>query len=411
MVRTLESFLKYNDAYAKSAHLTLALHSNAAVLWRLPWEYIHDGHDFLALHGKFQTEPPPLRIGRTGARPHPAPAAPAGHHLIPRRSGRTEHGKGDQRHPGSAGRGRTERPDPTASTWMTPRWRRSASALKSFNPHVMHYTGHGIYREDKAGAAQQPQLSGPGKGKRHDAAGRHRRAAPAPAPRPRSAPGRAFRLPDGADERQRRLQRRGHGHAGKQAFPPWWPCSFRSWTAPASIWRAPSTRRWRRGRAWPRRCRPRASPSGSLRRGRATIGASPPSTCARRRWCWWMPSQDLAGLRRPGEVSSPSALINIDGLPLPRHFVGRKRELRQLRRALRDNQTKSAFIRGIGGMGKSSLAAKLAQRPGTALDGILVIRCHEVDALDIPGKIAGFLQAQGVARPCRGGQPAAQPDA
>ena len=106
--------------------------------------------------------------------------------------------------------------------------------------------------------------------------------------------------------------------------------------------------------------------------------------------------QDLSGLQNLTGLSA-NTLINIDGLPLPRHFVGRKQELRQLRRALADNQTKSVFIRAMGGMGKSSLAAKLAQRPGTELDGILVIRCHEVDVLDIPGKLASFLQSQGIA--------------
>ena len=45
------------------------------------------------------------------------------------------------------------------------------------------------------------------------------------------------------------------------------------------------------------------------------------------------------------------------------------------------------FVRGIGGMGKSSLAAKLLQRPGTKLDGALVVRCHEVAPLDIPAKL------------------------
>ena len=60
----LQSFLKFNDAYAQSAHLTLALHGNAAVLWRLPWEYIHDGQDFLALHGKFQLSRRPHELGR-----------------------------------------------------------------------------------------------------------------------------------------------------------------------------------------------------------------------------------------------------------------------------------------------------------------------------------------------------------
>ena len=62
--KELQSFLKYNDAYAKSAHLTLALHSSAAQLWRLPWEYIHDGKDFLALHGKFQLSRRPYELGK-----------------------------------------------------------------------------------------------------------------------------------------------------------------------------------------------------------------------------------------------------------------------------------------------------------------------------------------------------------
>jgi hypothetical protein len=93
--------------------------------------------------------------------------------------------------------------------------------------------------------------------------------------------------------------------------------------------------------------------------------------------------------------AAPAALIDVDGLPLPRHFVGRKPELRQLRRALRDDRLKAAFVRGIGGLGKSSLAARLIARPGTALDGVLVIRCHEVDPLDIPLKLASFLQGQG----------------
>ena len=57
----------------------------------------------------------------------------------------------------------------------------------------------------------------------------------------------------------------------------------------------------------------------------------------------------------------------------------------------------AAFVRGIGGMGKSAVAAKLIERPGLALDGVLVIRCHEVDPLDIPAKLASFLAGQGVA--------------
>ena len=85
------------------------------------------------------------------------------------------------------------------------------------------------------------------------------------------------------------------------------------------------------------------------------------------------------------------------GLPLPPHFVGRKPELRALRRALADPNVTAAYVRGIGGMGKSSLAAKFLERPGVPPDGVLVIRCNETAALDIPVKLARWLEAQGVA--------------
>jgi tetratricopeptide (TPR) repeat protein len=90
-------------------------------------------------------------------------------------------------------------------------------------------------------------------------------------------------------------------------------------------------------------------------------------------------------------------LLDVGGLPLPPHFVGRKPELRALRRALADSDVTAAYVRGIGGMGKSSLAAKFLERPGLPPDGVLVIRCNETAALDIPVKLARWLEAQGKA--------------
>ena len=77
--------------------------------------------------------------------------------------------------------------------------------------------------------------------------------------------------------------------------------------------------------------------------------------------------------------------------------MGRKPELRALRRALADPNVTAAYVRGIGGMGKSSLAAKFLERPGLPPDGVLVIRCNETAALDIPVKLARWLEAQGKA--------------
>ena len=68
------AFLKANPDYRHS-HLTLSLHPDVASLWRLPWEYLHDGDKFVCLDGEMslsrlpegllelspRATPPPLR--------------------------------------------------------------------------------------------------------------------------------------------------------------------------------------------------------------------------------------------------------------------------------------------------------------------------------------------------------------
>ena len=73
--KQLHKFLHKNEPYRQS-RLTLSIHSDAASLWRLPWEYLHNGQDFVCLSGHMQlarvpdgvteltpqTSPLPLRI-------------------------------------------------------------------------------------------------------------------------------------------------------------------------------------------------------------------------------------------------------------------------------------------------------------------------------------------------------------
>jgi len=55
------------------------------------------------------------------------------------------------------------------------------------------------------------------------------------------------------------------------------------------------------------------------------------------------------------------------------------------------------YIGGIGGIGKSTLAAKLLDRPGADLDATLVIRCNELlMPVESLAKLAHFWQAQGL---------------
>ena len=107
------------------------------------------------------------------------------------------------------------------------------------------------------------------------------------------------------------------------------------------------------------------------------------------------------------EVSSPGRglLLDVGGLPLPPHFVGRKPELRALRRALADPNVTAAYVRGIGGMGKTAAWPPSSwSAPGLPPDGVLVIRCNETAALDIPRQVGPLAGGARQSRPHRSRQ-------
>jgi hypothetical protein len=64
---------------------------------------------------------------------------------------------------------------------------------------------------------------------------------------------------------------------------------------------------------------------------------------------------------RPAFLTGPPSILVPKGLNLPPHWVGRKRELRCIRRALRSHDTATVYIYGLGGIGKTSLAARVVE--------------------------------------------------
>lgn len=377
------AFLRYNDSY-KKARITLSMHQNASALWQLPWEYLHDGADFLALSGRFQLSRRPEGMATLATRPVQLPlrilvvvSSPDDANLLD-----TEEEIGviqDALDEATrAGRIQVEYLDDATLENI-------GYSLREFDPHVLHYTGHGAY--DKETARSYLLLEN------EDGAGR---LADITALKPHLAQAGALRLVmlSGCQTAQTSATDAFSGVATgmlAEDIPAVVAMQF-SILDNSAIQLA------------------RAFYAG-LARGDSLAEAMADTRVALWQYeegpgyDWGIPALYLRvpemRLVDPGvEVGERRAfplLSNAAGLPLPRHFVGRKAELRQLRRALRQNHVNAVFVRGIGGIGKSSVAAKLIERPGVKLDGVLVIRCHEVDALDIPSKIASFLQGQGEA--------------
>ncbi len=380
----LNAFLRFNDSYRHQARLTLAMHGNAAALWRLPWEYLHDGDAFLALHGRFLLSRVPHGLGQMEPPPAPLPlrilviiAAPDDQKPLD-----TEEEIGviqaalDEAV--RAGRVRVEYLDDATLPAI-------GDTLRRFQPHVLHYTGHGSYDPQK----ERSYLA------LEDEGGRTRPA------------GIAELRPHLKDARNLRLVVLSGCQTAR--------------TSDVDAFRGVATGLLQESIPAVLAMQFSILDLSGIKLAEAFYAAlaqgdTPTQAAQRVRLALWQfdegPGYDWGisalylraqGMRlidptQAAEVPADlRSLIDVGGLPLPPYFVGRKPQLRTLRRALREHTVNAAFVRGIGGMGKSSLAAKLLQRPGTELDGALVVRCHEVAPLDIPAKLARFLEAQGKA--------------
>jgi hypothetical protein len=383
----LKAFLEFNDSYRRQARLTLALHGNASALWRLPWEYLHDGDDFLVLHGRFllsrvpyglaEMQPPsaplPLRILVVIAAPDDQKPLDTEEEIGVIQAALDEAVR--------AGRVQVEYLDDATLPAI-------GEALRRFRPHVLHYTGHGKYDEK----AERSFLA------LEDDSGKTKNA------------GIKELRPHLKDARDLRLVVLSGCQTAR--------------TSDVDAFSGVATGLLRESIPAVLAMQYSILDQSGIKLAQAFYaalaqGETPAQAAQRARLALWQfdegPGYDWGvpalylraqgmrlvdpdvGTQRAVPLHERAAALDVGGLPLPPYFVGRKPELRALRRALRDRHCNAVFVRGIGGMGKSSLAAKLMQRPGTETDGALVVRCHQVDPLDIPAKLARFLEAQGIA--------------
>jgi tetratricopeptide (TPR) repeat protein len=91
-------------------------------------------------------------------------------------------------------------------------------------------------------------------------------------------------------------------------------------------------------------------------------------------------------------------MLEVGGLPPVKGFVGRKKELRKLQKSVADPQNPVIYIWGLGGIGKTALTAKLLEKlkQQHAIDSVKVIRCDKIDPTlaTVVDSMASFIRLQ-----------------
>lgn len=138
----------------------------------------------------------------------------------------------------------------------------------------------------------------------------------------------------------------------------------------------------------------------AIRQGLQEIDAE--HDVARRRFDWGVPAlysraqqMRLIDPQLPALAAPPATPSNVRGLPSTPGFVGRRKELQRLRQALH-NEVSAIYLWGEDGIGKSALVAQLVAQPGVKLDDILIVRCQDyLQPAAVLGKLANFWRYQG----------------
>ncbi|HQK15524.1 MAG TPA: CHAT domain-containing protein [Anaerolineae bacterium] len=383
--KPLQAFLKANPDY-RQAHLILSLHPDVASLWRLPWEYIHDGEDFVCLNGTLRLSrrpeellplslpavAPPLRVLFVIAAPEDQKALDVERELAVVQDALEEHVR--------AGRLVMDGLDePTLLALQDTLGRRPY--------HIVHYIGHGTYTpKQQRGFLCFEQRDGG----TELADAEHLRPMLSSATQLRlfvvtACQSAQIGVLDAFDNVATGLLQFGI------------PAVL---TVPSSLTDDSAIALFN---TFYGQLVEGQSPVESLYRARLALKEVDDGRPAgHRRFDWGVPALYLRAqdtrlidpaLEAVGKVTAPTWIRNVAGLALPHHFVDRRNELHALRHAQREFIHVLALW-GSDGIGKSALAAEFIAYSGISAGDVLVIGCHElfepVIALE---KIAAFWRA------------------
>lgn len=385
--KALRKFLKDNLAEIP-LHLRLLIHADASSLWRLPWEYLHDGAEFVCLTGQLQLTrlPEGLPLLTPAAVPLPlrllvAVAAPTDQEPldVERELDVVMEALRDGM---DAGLMQVKvLNDVTLATLQ--------SMLKQEAPHILHYIGHGQYSSNQKGYLCFQNEQG--------------RTAPVTALHlaPLLSLAAELRLvtlaacqsaPIGVLDAFDNVAA-GLLQSGVPAVLTM-PTSLHddSAIALAHTLYTPLTKG--------------ADVLDALHQARQEIEAVDAVRPDRqRRFDWGVPAlytraEILPLVNYALAPAEPTAAVtetarDVGGLIVPSPWVGRSQELQTLQAAVRD-ALPALYLWGPGGIGKSAAAAALVEQMRGDLDDVLIVRCPEYPApLAALETLAAFWRARG----------------
>lgn len=94
---------------------------------------------------------------------------------------------------------------------------------------------------------------------------------------------------------------------------------------------------------------------------------------------------DTTQERKPTATPSIAPKHDLSGLPQPEPFIGRRDEQNKMRDALKKSDLPFIYIWGMAGVGKSALVHQIIKRPGqdVVLNDVLVLRCDQMKISDV----------------------------
>ena len=370
------------------------LSKGADLLWHIPWEYLHDGDEFLALSGRAYLTRKPIGLGELAAIKNPQPlrllVVVSSPNRVPELNSEKEIGVIQKAVDSARLNGWLEIDYLETATLSNLR-----SKIKHFQPHILHYTGHGgklpysnetylacedddgelkpIFGDDlrriirdsglqlivlsgcmTAQTHHQDALKGIGTALLHDS------------------------LPAVLAMQYSILDESGIEFASK---------FYEELSQGSSVLEAVNEVRLR---LYDLRGKDRAD--------------------------WGLPALYLRTpeihlidtTMPPKHQATKPEQVDIGGLPVVRGFVGRKKEIQDVRQAINQPQMPAVYIYGLGGVGKTALTAKVIEKvkQDKSVEAVCVTRCDKIEPIfaTIIEKVANFISFQGKEGHAQAGQ-------